>query len=79
MADSDFSRCPLNYPEWQPQYEAALLETNDGKLPKCVAAAKTAILSRLQALVGKADHQEERLAMTDALHALRYLRGTISL
>jgi hypothetical protein len=78
MASPAASPSPLFYPDWQPQYEAALLQSDDGKLPKCVAAAQTAILSRLQALVGKADHQEERLAMTDALHALRYLKGTVS-
>jgi hypothetical protein len=78
MADSG-SSSHLSFPEWQAQYEAALLESDDGKLPKCVAAAETAILSRLQALAGKADHGEERLAMTDALHALRFLKGSISL
>jgi hypothetical protein len=78
MVSPSASPSSLFYPEWQPEYEAALLQSDDVKLPKCVAAAETAILGRLQALVGKADHQEERLAMTDALHALRYLKGTIS-
>jgi hypothetical protein len=78
MADSDLSSS-LRFPEWQAQYEAALLESDDGKLPKCVAAAETAILSRLQVLAGKAEHGEERLAMTDALHALRFLKGSIAL
>ncbi len=66
---------PSRFPEWQKEYEAALCETDDGKLPKCVAAAELAILNRLQVLAGKSDHGEERLAMTDALHALRYPKG----
>jgi hypothetical protein len=78
MADSDFSRSPLFYPDWQTQYEAALLQSDDGKLPKCVAAAETAILSRLHALVGKAGQEQERIAISDALHALRYLKGSIA-
>jgi hypothetical protein len=78
MADSDpFPSAPC-FPEWQTQYEAALLETDSDKLPKFVVAAEAAIFSRLQALAGKADHGEERQAMSDALHALRYLKGSIS-
>jgi hypothetical protein len=69
----------LRFPEWQKEYTAALLQTDDDKLPQCVAAAETLILGRLQGLAGKADHQEERLAMTDALHALRSLKGSIAL
>jgi hypothetical protein len=78
VADADPSSS-FRFPEWQAQYKAALLETDNDKLPKCVAAAETAILGRLQALAGKAHHGEERLAMTDALHALRFLKGSISL
>ncbi len=74
MAESDTSPSPFCFPEWQAQYKAALLETNRAKLLKCVAAAELAILSRLQALVGKADSEQERTAMDDALHALRFLR-----
>jgi hypothetical protein len=78
MASSAASPSPLFYPEWQPQYEAALFETNRDKLPKFVAAAELVILNRLHVLDGKAGHERERTAMTDALHALRYLKGTIS-
>jgi hypothetical protein len=78
MADSDPFPPTLRFPEWQTQYEAALLETDSDKLPKFVAAAEQAILGRLQALAGNTDHGEERMAMTDALHALRFLKGSIS-
>jgi hypothetical protein len=66
-------------PEWQAPYEAALVETDCDKLQECVTAAETAILSRLHVLVGKAGHEQERLAMSDALRALRFLRDAISL
>ncbi len=78
MADSHAIPSTLRFPEWQTSYEAALLETDHGKLTKFIGAAETAILSRLQVLVGKAGNGEERLAMTDALHALRYLKGSLS-
>jgi hypothetical protein len=82
MADSSPSfpsASTLRFPEWQAQYETALLETDEGKLPKSVAAAELAVLNRLHCLVGKAGNEQERVALSDALHALRYLKGSISL
>jgi hypothetical protein len=69
----------LKFPEWQEAYKAALVETDCDELQKCIAAAERAILSRLQALAGKAGHEHERTAMSDALRALRFLKGAISL
>jgi hypothetical protein len=69
----------FHFPEWQAPYEAALVETDSDKLQECVAAAETAILNRLQVLGGKAGHEQERLAMSDALRALRFLKHSISL
>jgi hypothetical protein len=46
---------------------------------KFVAAAELAILARPDVLVGKAGHEQERIAMTDAPHTLRYLKGSIAL
>jgi hypothetical protein len=78
MAGSVRALFPLYYPEWQTQYEAALLETDRHKVPKCVAVAELAILNRLHVLVGKAGHHQERVAMSEALHALRFLKGSIA-
>lgn len=41
MADSNPSSS-LRFPEWQKEYEAALLQTDDGKLPQSIAASETA-------------------------------------
>ena len=79
MADSDPFPYALRFPEWEAQYKAALLETNHDKLPKFIIAAETAIRSRLQGLAGNADHGEERLAMSDSLRTLRFLKVSISL
>jgi hypothetical protein len=73
MADAD-SSFAYSYPEWQPEYRAALLELDSEKLPKLVVAAETAIFKRLQAIAQSSDHQPERQAIEDALATLRVLK-----
>jgi hypothetical protein len=60
---------------WQELYQAAIIETDDGKLPNRLRAAKAAIDNRLHEL--QLDHggtPEERLAISDALAGLNVLR-----
>lgn len=60
---------------WDESYKAAVLETDDNKLPDRIRAAKGAIDTRLNEL--QMDHggtPEERLAITDALAGLNVLR-----
>jgi hypothetical protein len=60
---------------WEESYNAAVLETDDTKMPNRLRAAKGAIDNRLQEL--QMDHggtPEERLAITDALAGLNVLR-----
>jgi hypothetical protein len=64
----------ISYPEWQPQYQTALLEIDREKLPERVAAAETAIYQRLQAISQSSDYQAERQAIEDALSSLRVLK-----
>ena len=64
----------LLYPEWQPEYAAALLELDRKKLMARVTDAENAILKRVQALVGSADNHAERQAIEDALASLRVLK-----
>jgi hypothetical protein len=60
---------------WEQLYKAAILETDDGKLQKCLRAAKAAIDARLHEL--QLDHggtPEERQAISDALSSLNVIR-----
>ncbi len=60
---------------WEESYKAAILETDDKKLPNRLHAAKSAIDTRL--LEMQMDHRstpEERLAITNALAGLNVLR-----
>ncbi len=60
---------------WEESYEAAILETDDKKLPYRLQAAKAAIDNRLHEL--QFDHggtPEERQAITHALGGLNGLR-----
>ena len=60
------------YPEWQHEFQAALLELDRKKLLERVTAAETAIFNRIQAI--SPSHAAERQAIEDALANLRVLR-----
>jgi hypothetical protein len=63
------------YYGWGEVYKAAIIETDPGKLPNRVKAAKAAIDTRLHDL--QMDHggtPEERQAIVDALAGLSILR-----
>ena len=63
---------------WNEPYRAAILETDEAKLPNRLKAAKAAIDARLHEL--QSDHggtPEERQAISDALARLTVLRGEL--
>jgi hypothetical protein len=63
---------------WEASYKAAILETDDKKLPNRLRTAKGAIDTRLDEM--QTDHggtREERQAITDALTGLNVLRGEL--
>ena len=62
----------LKYPSWQGPYRAAVIETNPQLLKQKIAAAEQAAKLRLKQIENSAD-REERIALTDALTALRIL------
>jgi hypothetical protein len=60
---------------WTEPYQAAMLQTDDGKLRECLRAAKAAIDDQLHEL--QLDHggtPEERQAISDALSNLNVIR-----
>jgi hypothetical protein len=61
---------------WQALYEAALFETDRGKIPALIAQAEQAIFARIKELfAATGDHIEEEQVLDDALYALRALRN----
>jgi hypothetical protein len=56
------------FPQWQPQYEDAILEFDTEKLPTVVEAASVAIYMRLECPQTTA---EERRALSAALRSVR--------
>jgi hypothetical protein len=63
---------------WQHLYEAAILETNRGKLPRLIQSAHSAIHARLDQLgEDNGDSMAERQAIADALAGLRILREEV--
>ncbi|MGA8762615.1 MAG: hypothetical protein WB562_06970 [Candidatus Sulfotelmatobacter sp.] len=78
MADPDNSPSTqhLRFPDWQSEYESALLEVDPQKLPERVRAAEAAIFLRQQALVQSPDGHAEREAIEDAMRTLRVIKRT---
>ena len=66
----------LRFPEWQPEYKAAILEADMAKLLDRVAAAEAAIRQRMRAIFGRSDGDVERQAIGKALSALTVLKET---
>jgi hypothetical protein len=64
----------LRFPNWQREYESALLETDNGVLFKRVEVAEAAILTRRDALEHDSSGKTERSAIEDALANLRVLK-----
>ena len=62
-----------SYPEWQPQYEAAIMETNPEKLSVRTQAARDAMETRLKALSQSSDGESEREAIQNGFSALEAL------
>jgi hypothetical protein len=74
MAEPSSSSPQILYPEWQQEYQAALLELDPAKLPQRVEAAETAIFKRLQTMSHGSDSKAERQAIEDALANLRVIK-----
>jgi hypothetical protein len=65
---------PLRFPDWQREYESALLEKDQSSLFKRVEVAEAAMLTRRDALVRHSESTAERRAIDDALANLRVLK-----
>jgi hypothetical protein len=75
VMEGDGSEFPIIvYPEWQKEFQAAILELNREKLADRVVMAERAISKRLQALSQSSDSAGERQAIEDALSSLRLLK-----
>jgi hypothetical protein len=73
--EGDGSEFPIIlYPEWQKEFQAAILELNREKLADRVVTAERAISKRLQALSRSPDSAGERQAIEDALSSLSLLK-----
>ncbi len=66
----------FKFPEWEPQYRAALLEVDQAKVLERVGTAEVAIVQRMRAIFGRTDGDMERQAIGKALSALSILKET---
>jgi hypothetical protein len=64
----------LAYPEWQAEFQAAIIELDPHALRIRIAAAEALIEKRLRKIAHDSNHNLERMAIADALVALRVLK-----
>src|SRR6266851_7730592 len=64
----------LKFPDWQPEFEAAILEVDPEKLRERLEAAEVAMFLRSQALVHSSDGHVEKQAIRDAVTKLRLIQ-----
>ena len=71
---------PANEPSlsagWRKLYECAILELDKGLLPERIAVARRAILDRAEDIL-RTGSTDERVALNDALRALRVLEEIV--
>ena len=77
MATKDSSSRAFCYPQWQPQYEAALLELNPINLAQRIQEAQAALFNRLRDLSRSSGQEPETEAIENALGALQVLTREI--
>jgi len=68
----------IKYPDWQPEYLAAVMEADVARLTEKVHLAEAAIFNRhlLLASGDGTDNAEELQALADAIKELRVLKTT---
>jgi hypothetical protein len=75
MSRQDISKSHnVQYPQWQREFEAAVLERDPEKLRQRVDAAEAAIFLRSQALAGSEEGSAERQAISEAIATLRTIQ-----
>jgi hypothetical protein len=64
----------LIFPEWQAEFQSAILETDLHALRIRIMAAEALMRKRLREIADGPDHNLERMAIADAFVALRALK-----
>ncbi len=72
--DTSPSTKNLEFPNWQREFEAALLEADPQKLRESLEAAEVAMVLRSQALAHGSDGHAEQQAIRDAISKLRLIQ-----
>ena len=72
--DTSPSTKNLKFPDWQPEFEAALLEADPEKLRERLEAAEVAMFLRSQALAHSPDGHVEKQALREAITKLRLIQ-----
>jgi hypothetical protein len=76
LSDAGMKRSPEHH-SWAEPYRLAVFEENAARMPERIAVARSAILSRVEALQIATDHTRELQALHDALKVLQLLTSEL--
>jgi hypothetical protein len=62
------------YPEWEESYRDAVLELDPKNLAQRIATAEAALAARLRLIEDESNNMAERIAIGNALSALKVLK-----
>jgi hypothetical protein len=65
---------PVRYPKWQPQFTAAINETDPAKLLERAREVEEIFSGRLDRISGSRSHSEEIQAIEEAMDVLEVLK-----
>lgn len=74
MIDRNNATSQIKYPDWQREFEAAVLEGDPQTLRQRVNAAEGALFLRSQALAESAQGHAEQQAISEAIRTLRAIQ-----
>ena len=77
MTNSPDQDKPLEFPAWEREYQAAIVETNPLRLGEKIHAAETAMSKRLRDIENTPGNSAERQAIEEAMTALQKINKNL--
>jgi len=77
VKDRTFLTHEISYPQWEPEFQAAMVELDGERALERIELAECTIFQRVRTLSKLPEQDEERSALANALSNLRALRKNV--